>query len=74
MPSRLTFDGGLWAAAGKPVVAVTAAERKYLDYFIDSFGWHEFAPASAMARLASRFPPPLFPLAASWPLFARQSV
>jgi hypothetical protein len=74
MPSRFAFDDGLWTAPGEPVVAVTAAGRKYLDYRIDSFGRNEFAPAPAMARLASRFPAALLPLAASLPLFARQSI
>jgi hypothetical protein len=74
MPSRVTFDSGLRTAAGEPVVAVTAAGREYLDHFIDSFGRYELAPASTMARLASRFPAALFPLAASLTLFARQSI
>jgi hypothetical protein len=51
MLSRFTLDGGLWAATGEPVVAVTAAGWKHLDHLIDSFGRHELAPASAMARL-----------------------
>jgi hypothetical protein len=74
MPSRFTFDSGLWAAAEEPMVAVTAAGREHLDYFIDPFGRYEFAPAAAMARLASRFSAALLPLAASLPLFARQSI
>jgi hypothetical protein len=56
------------------MVAVTAAGREHFDHFIDSFGRYEFAPASTMARLASRFPAALFPLAASLSLFARQPV
>jgi hypothetical protein len=56
------------------MVAVTAAGREHLDHFIDSFGRYEFAPVSTMARLASRFSAALFPLAASLPLLACQSI
>jgi hypothetical protein len=74
MPSRFTFDSRLWTAAGEPMVAVTAAGREHFDHFIDSFGRYQFAPAATMARLASRFSAAPFPLAASLPLFASQSI
>jgi hypothetical protein len=56
------------------MVAMTAAGREHLDHFVDPLGRYEFAPASTVSRLASRFPAALFPLAASLPLFARQSI
>ncbi len=74
MPARFPLDSGLWAAAGEPMVAVTAAGREHLDHFIDSFGRHELAPAAAMTGLAPGFSAALFPLAASLSLFARQSI
>ncbi len=74
MPSRFTFDSGLWTAAGEPVVAVTAAGRENLDHLIDSFGRHEFAAVALVAGLAPRFSAALLSLAASLPLFASQSI
>jgi len=73
MSSWLSVGGGFGTAVGKLMTAVTAAGRKHLDYFIDTLGRNQIAPAPAVTRLPSRLPPALL-LPASRSLFARQSV